>query len=181
MTIMSGDLDDRVAALTRAFAVQLDERLRRARRSGVDLSSALDDPELLAQRMIASLPLGDPFDALIGPFYDMQGMVGFLGITKNAIVKRLSTGRLIGCQLDNPSRSWVFPTWQFGDDHGLVDGMAEVWAILTVDADPWTAATWMCSANAGLDDLTPVDWLRSGRRIDDVIAAARHTTARWSA
>ncbi|MDY6811995.1 MAG: hypothetical protein SW127_23805, partial [Actinomycetota bacterium] len=92
MSIVPGDVDDRVAALTRALATQLDERVRRAQRRGVDLSSALDDPDVLAERMITALPLGDPYDALIGPFYDMQGIIGFLGITKNAVVKRLRAG-----------------------------------------------------------------------------------------
>ncbi|MXP20266.1 hypothetical protein GIY30_02690 [Gordonia sp. HNM0687] len=181
MIAVPGDVDDRVAALTRALATQLDERVRRAQRRGVDLSSALDDPDVLAERMIAALPLGDPYDALIGPFYDMQGIIGFLGITKNAVVKRLRAGHLIGCQLANASRSWVFPTWQFGGEPVLVDGMAEAWAIVTVDADPWTAAAWMCSGNAGLDGTTPVAWLRAGRPVDDVVAAARRTAARWSA
>ncbi|MGK2316610.1 antitoxin Xre/MbcA/ParS toxin-binding domain-containing protein [Gordonia rhizosphera] len=178
---MSKSTDDQVAMLARAFVTRLNDRLRRAERAGVDLTSALDDPDALADRMIAALPLGDPFDALIGPFYDMQGVIAFVGITKTAIVKRLRTGRLIGCQLADASRTWVFPAWQFGGDARLIDGMADVWAVLTVHADLWTAAAWMRSPNRGLDGQTPVSWLTEGRRIEDVVDAARRVSARWGA
>ncbi len=178
---MAKSTDEQVATLTRAFATRLQDRLRRAERAGIDLASALDDPDALADRMIAALPLGDPFDALIGPFYDMQGVIGFVGITKTAVVKRVRTGRLIGCQLADASRTWVFPTWQFGPDAALIDGMADVWAELAVHADPWTAAAWMCSPNRGLDDETPVGWLTDGRRPEEVVDAARRAAARWGA
>ncbi|KXO88888.1 hypothetical protein [Tsukamurella pseudospumae] len=117
-------------------------------------------------------------DELIGPFYDMDGLVEWLGRTKQAIGEQTRDGRLIGMQ--DAAGRWVYPTWQFDGAGAVHPPLIEVWQLLRTEADPWTAAEWMCVRNPDTGGRIAADWLISGEDPEPVMCAARDDVGRWS-
>lgn len=147
-----------------------------ARRAGVE--SILDDAEGIAEAMSAALPVLDPMDELIGPFYDTSGLVKWLGKTRQTLSEQVRNGRLIGMQ--DAGGKWVYPTWQFDGAGQVHPRLVEVWQLLRTEADPWTAAAWMCAPGADTAGRSAVDWLVSGEDPEPVMFAAKDDVWRWS-
>jgi len=95
-------------------------------------------------------------------------VVKMLGISRQAIHKRCSKGKLIA--LSSSKRGYFFPQWQF-TDKGILPGLEEVLAFLDED-DPWMQASFMLNPNIWLDGASPLEMLRQGK-INEVIMAAQ--------
>ena len=147
-----------------------------ARRAGVE--SILDDAEGIAAAMSAALPILDPMDELIGPFYDTGGLVKWLGKTRQTLSEQTRNGRLIGMQ--DAAGKWVYPTWQFDDAGRVHPALVEVWRLLRTEADPWTAAAWMCAPGTETDGRSAVDWLTAQEDPAPVMAVAAEDVWRWA-
>lgn len=147
-----------------------------ARRAGVE--SILDDAEGIAAAMSAALPVLDPMDELIGPFYDTSGLVKWLGKTRQTLSEQTRNGRLIGMQ--DGAGKWVYPTWQFDAEGRVHTELAALWRKLRTEAPPWTAAAWMCAPSPDLDGVNAVAWIKAGRPIEPIEVAAAEDVERWS-
>ena len=175
------DLMDRKQALLDELGSLLDVRFAVAEDSGVD-PAVYADTSRIARAMMAVLPSATSVhDQTVGPFYDTAGLTTWLDVSKQALAKRVKNNTLIGCQLE--SGTWVYPTWQFTDDAVVDRRLLRVWQVLREHANAWTAALWMCSPNAALDDETAVAYVRGGGddELTAALNAARVDAERWAA
>lgn len=173
------DLMERKQQLLAALHARLEATFDAAALNGV-AADVYADTERLAAAMVAVLPTANVHDQLAGPFYDTAGIVELLGISKQAVAKRVAAGTLIGCQLAD-GRTWVYPTWQFAaDDFRPIAYLYEVWKTLRDAADPWTAVFWLRARNERLG-TTAVDYLQNYQDPNPVLAEARADAARWAA
>lgn len=175
------DLMDRKAQLYSELRARLDERFAADQAAGVD-AGVYADTTAIVDAMVSALPTGNIYDESVGPFYDTATLIRWLGISKQAVLKRAASGTLIACQLADHRRTRAYPTWQFNADRTVIEHLPEVWKILRDGAnDPWTAALWLCSPNRDLDGKTAVEHLRAGGDPAPVLASARDDAARWAA
>ncbi|TXD35137.1 hypothetical protein FRC98_16840 [Lujinxingia vulgaris] len=87
-----------------------------------------------------------------------------------------SPARLYGIKPDARS-SWRIPRFQF-DTSGVIRGLDRVLAVLDTALHPLEVVTWFESPCPDLvvdDDkpVSPIQWLRAGYRVDDVVEIAR--------
>lgn len=155
----------------------LQEALASRLRSQPDLAE--QNPIEVADRLVASLPRRHEFDQL-GPFYDTAGLSKWWGVSRQALMARVKSGSLLGCQTQDGD--WVYPVWQMFDDGQLVPHMADVVKILRRSAkSPWTVATWLRTpVDDELHGLDAATWLRDGRDPEPVIAEANRDAAAWA-
>lgn len=66
----------------------------------------------------------------------------------------------------------VFPGFQFDAEGRPLAVMADILAILRDVRSPWEIALWLTGANMWLEELRPVDFLRTAP--ERVVVAARH-------
>lgn len=129
--------------------------------------------------MSAALPTAHVYDQIVGPFYDGSGLTRWWKISRQALNKRVATGAVIACQLDDGQ--WVYPAWQFTTGGGVHPELIEMWRTLRSAADPWTCALWLRSPNDALDGQRPAHWVTSGNPTSPALAAARADAQRWAA
>lgn len=158
----------------------IEARFSEAEDAGVDVGLFADTAGI-ARAMVAALPTTTVQDQQVGPFYDTAGLTTWLGVSKQAIAKRVTKRTLIGCQL--ASGTWVYPTWQFTEDAVVDKRLSQVWQHLRNRTDAWTAVLWMCSPCQHLENTTAVQYLAEGGndQLDTVLHAAQMDTARWTA
>jgi hypothetical protein len=138
---------------------------------------ALQEPET-----IAALKTDDPLGparlrglrererllSIEGGTSSAEDVANHLNVTRQAVNKRRKQGTLIG--LDAGRHGYLYPRWQFIRE-GTLPGLEAVIEALEKH-DPWMQHVFMVSQNGRLDDVTPLEALRSGR-LDDVLKAAR--------
>lgn len=119
----------------------------------------------------------DQWDRLIGPFYDVAGVVRRLEISADAVQHRVRRHQLLGCMTSDGTL--VFPTFQF-DQHGSVlPGLADILTILSGATDDcWQVALWLTTPSAQLHGQTPVGALKS-QETQAVRLLAIRTAGRW--
>jgi hypothetical protein len=163
------------SAIRAAVAARLDE----AERSGLTPGD-LGDPQTLARRAAAIIPVRHPVNRVVEPVYDTAGVADWLGISRQAVHKAARTGRMLGCL--TADRRTVFPVWQFADDGTLVKHLREVLAALGAVRDPWRAALWLAAPAPYLPgNRSAIAWLSTGGDPQPVLAAAVDDAAHWAA
>lgn len=123
---------------------------------------------------------GATLDDLVGPFYDADGVTGYLGLRADELAERIATNEIIWAPLANGTP--VFPTWQFDEDDRVPSGLLRVWQTLRRGADPWTAALWMRAPSPDLGGVTAVGYLAadaSPARLEYVTMLADLDSERW--
>lgn len=135
------------------------------------------DPAWVADAMLNALPTQHPFSEL-GPFYDTSGVIGWLGITRQALHQKAKSRQILTCTTGDGQR--VYPAWQFRSDGRALAGLPQVLQALLEATDPWTAAIWLTTPTDRLGEMSAVDWLTTRRDPDPVIEAAREDAARWA-
>lgn len=173
--------DDYEAVLVGEVRTQVRQRLDALRRAG-HTPTELGDPRLVAGMMVRTLPALNPLAEKLGPFYDTPGLIGWLGISRQAVDARVRKHTLLGLPTA-ANRSRVYPTWQFRDDGSAIPHLREVLDVLASGSpDPWTWALWLssCSEDA-YRGLSAARWLDQGRAPDVILAEARADAARWAA
>lgn len=171
----------RRATLSRSEDALLDALRRRlldGRADGALESGA--DVELLADRMVASLPsVKHEADALIGPFYDTPTLAAWRGVTRQALSKATAKRDLIGLKIGDGSL--VFPSFQFGASGAPLPNLRQVLALIDPDRiDPWGSALWLNTEADEFGGTTAAQALRDGRH-EQVLAAARRAAHAWAA
>ena len=125
--------------------------------------------------------VGAILDELVGPFYDAEGVTGYLGLDGDDPARMVAAEQVICAPLAGGTP--VFPAWQFPDGRRVDEWLLTIWQTLRRAAEPWTAAGWMCAPSADLDDQTAITYLTRGprdpRRLDVVLARASEDSAHW--
>lgn len=135
------------------------------------------DPNWVADAMLNALPTRHPF-AELGPFYDTTGVIGWLGISRQALHQKVKSHQVLACTTGDSQR--VYPAWQFTTDGRPLVGLPQVLHALLRATDPWTAAIWLTTPVDRLDEVSAVDWLAARRDPAPVVEAAREDAARWA-
>ena len=91
----------------------------------------------------------------------------FLGISRQAVDKKRSTGALLAIK---SGRQYAYPSFQF-EESGILEGVQEVLRSLKVMGD-WTKFNFLVSRDGGLGNGTPLQALQAGE-IEKVKRLAR--------
>ncbi len=115
----------------------------------------------------------------VGERLDTAQAMEALGVTRQALSKRVAAGSLIGI----PGRGTTyFPAWQFDfENREIRHAVRQVIAAFTEElgkADPYVIAAWATTAQfEDLDGLTPADWIQKGADLAQLISAAGRAAA----
>jgi len=170
-----GSVNERVALLVDAFL----ERLSPARCEidEIDADEARELGTKAAEEAIASAR----WSRLVGDRIDTSEAAELLGVTRQALSKRQTSGSLLG--LPGRGTTW-YPTWQLDIDKKAI--RSEVRHIIGAfrdslgkEADPFLIASWASTAqHEDLGGLSPAEWLAQGNDLDDLRQAAQRTAER---
>jgi hypothetical protein len=165
--------------LSYEVVTHLEPLLRLYQTTGRSLAE-LGTPAELAARMVAVLPGPSPWNEALGPFYSTQQVSRLLGgVSRQAIAERRERRTLLA--LRTADGVWVYPTFQFGANHRVLPGLADILQTLAASGvDDWTLAGWLRSPLASLSGSTPIDWLRAERDGDTLKVVARDATRRFA-
>jgi len=112
--------------------------------AAMDLTRAVQcypSADLLADRMISSLPDVLVAEPPIGPCYSPRALARWKGISRQAIAKQRSRGKLFAVTVDG---STIFPAIQFDSRGRPLPAFRELWDASASDyADPLAFAVWM--------------------------------------
>lgn len=159
-----------------ALRTILGARLGAIAAADIDLES-LGTPADVAEWLANALPSSHPFDDIVGPFYDADGIARRSGLSPADITKLAETNTLLGCP--TAEGALVFPVSQFNPDGSSVAGLAQVLgAMAEGTSDRWQVALWLNTPLEQLRDQTPAQALRHGDT-HGVQELAGETAARW--
>jgi hypothetical protein len=117
------------------------------------------------------------WSARVGDHWDVRGSCEFLGVSRQALYKRVRSGTALGLQGRGTT---MFPVWQFDlDRHMLRPVVAEIIGVFREadeELDPLVIAAWATKANRLLGGETPAQWISQGHDDDKVVTAARRAT-----
>ena len=179
-----GQAGDYRAELLAAIEDAVDRRLHDVQRRGGDVE-ALGDPDELAERMAATLPVAaHPFDVDLGPFYDTTGLSRWWSVSRQALADRVRRGTLLACRTSDGHL--IYPAFQFARDGSVRPGIADVIAVFARSGvDGWTAAVWLTTPSPVFDGDSAVDHLvvhrASAAAVARVVSQAKVDATAWAA
>jgi excisionase family DNA binding protein len=176
------DLVAKLVALDTAVLVRfLDDALTRA--AGADEEDDLDesvwgpdptDDQLADARKQAARSLADALRAALDDALTRSEAAERLGITPQAVSKRLAAGGLVALRRGRERR---FPAWQF-QDGDVLPGLADV--IVAYPGSPLALTHWATTPSHDLDGATPAQALTRRDGLSRVLeAAGALTPAAW--
>lgn len=117
----------------------------------------------------------------VGPFYDVTGLMTWLGVSRQEIQARREAGTILGCP--TAEGELIYPVWQFQDDGELLAGLPAVLEVLASGIeDSWTWALWLRTAVPDeLDGKPAAEWLRDEGDVEPVLQLAANDAAVWAA
>jgi hypothetical protein len=130
---------------------------------GVTIGRGVSRDQKLALAHIRGLEARQQLVEAEGGSWSSEEVARLLHISKTAVLKRLSSGRLVAWR-EERLQAARFPRWQF-DEHGQVlDGLEDVLGILNQDRrlDVWGKVLFFLQEKPGLDGRRPLDLLRQG-------------------
>lgn len=143
-----------------ALRTILGSRLGAIAAADIDLES-LGTPEDVAEWLASALPSSHPFDDIVGPFYDADGVARRSGLSPADVIELVETNKLLGCP--TAEGALVFPVSQFNPDGSSVAGLAQVLGTMAEGtSDRWQVALWLNTPLEQLRDRTPAQALRHG-------------------
>lgn len=133
-----------------------------------------------------------------GPFYDVPGLISWLGIDKDEVNRRIDSSEIISVVTADGVN--LFPVWQFEKDGTVNPDLADVLNTLNAgirelgDTSGWTVALWLSAQFSGLLDASlPMDkqergeelpiyqHLRNGTLVNSIKEVAENDAAGWGA
>ena len=130
-----------------------------------------------AARQVASAA---SWSEVVGERLDTSQATAMLGVTRQALAKRQSSGSMVG--LPGRRTTW-FPIWQF--DHRsrrvrpVVKEVTSAFKALLGTAEPALVASWATTPqHEDLDGDTPAHWIETGGDTERVVQAAHRAAAR---
>ncbi len=167
-----------VKAIVEAFFERLSRDHADIAKIGFDEAARLG--ALAAEEAIAAAR----WSQIVGERIDTTELTRSLGVTRQALSKRLASGSLLG--LPGRNTTW-YPTWQFDSlDSGRHTIRHEVREVIRAfrdvlgnEVNPLHIASWATTTqHEDLDGQTPADWIAEKRDPDQLRRAARRTAAR---
>jgi hypothetical protein len=125
-----------------------------------------DDP--LASARLRGLKAKQQLVEANGGCIKTEAVAEILGISRQAVDKRRSAGKLIG--LSRGKHAYLYPIWQF-KERSLIEGLEQILVELQ-DYDPWMQVVFMLEPSLRLEGKTPLEALNS-KQLDRVLSAAR--------
>jgi hypothetical protein len=121
----------------------------------------------------------NPMAELVGPFYTLDGLARVLHTGVEALERMQAEGDLLVVRTDDGVE--VAPSYQVNKHSGTKVGNFSTVNRLFAEAevDPWTTAVWFVTTDESLDDKTPVEWLKSGRNINQLKEYAGRSIRRY--
>ncbi len=115
--------------------------------------------------------------AIVGDTFDTPTACSLLGVSRQALHRRLATGTLVGLPGESSTR---WPAWQFernasgaGSIRSIVPEIVRAFAeALGDDYGPHIVASWATAPNVDLGGLSPADWVIADRPRGTVLDAA---------
>jgi hypothetical protein len=139
---------------------------------GVTVGGGVSREQKLARAQVRGLEARQQLVEAEGGSWSSEEVARLLHISKTAVLKRLTSGRLLAWR-EERLQAARFPRWQF-DEHGQVlDGLEDVLRILNQDArlDAWGKMLFFLQEKPSLDGRRPVDLLRQGKLKEVRLAA----------
>lgn len=175
----------RLAATLSGIADEYADRLAAAGNGLKDVGGV----DGIAELVRAVLPRPNRFAARVGPIYSTGQLTRLLpgssipAITDEAVRDRQRNARLIGFK--TADGRWAWPAWQFRTAPGRLiprDDVIALWRLLpTGGPSELTRIAWMTGEHAGLDGLSPLEWLSAHGLDDQLHAVALRWAGRLSA
>ena len=114
------------------------------------------------------------WSAAVGSRWDVRRVTEFLGISRQALYKRLRNGSALG--VPGRGTTW-FPVWQFDPARRIVRAVTgsiiKVFRDADPEVDPLVIGAWATARNRLLDGKSPQEWVAEGGGEDAVLLAAR--------
>ncbi|MFT8636742.1 MAG: hypothetical protein ABF811_02135 [Pseudoclavibacter sp.] len=159
-------------------------QLRRLLEAVSEQIDALDDASItgrdvddLAQRMVAVIPRRSPWNDVLGPFHSTRGVADLLGVSRQAVAKRVRTGSLV--RVVTETGESLFPAFQLRSGRPLPGLLPVVRALRAGTDDEYAIAQWLAAPDPSTR-RSPADLLAAGRT-DEVLRTATRTAAAWAA
>lgn len=146
----------------------------------------------LARLVQAFLASPTSLNNLVGPVCRTGNVCDWLGVSRQAIMKAVRDGRLLGFRtLD---RKWVYPAWQFSSAQAYANCVRMLPPVVDIlgsrglndfDRAKWcfTPNALLAKAAAGSDQPgpqsewpSPEGWIRNAKPLEDLILAAKKAT-----
>ncbi|WP_104132317.1 hypothetical protein [Cryobacterium sp. M91] len=139
-----------------------------------DLERGKPEPTLRADPATAAL------DAAVGPFYDTAGLSRWLGVSRQAIHKRIGKTLLA---VHTEKNDILYPAFQFTEDGDTLPHLMDAARTLSTGlADEWSIAMWLNTPVDDLDGRSIVECLRAAdggaADVDAALAFARAEASR---
>ncbi|MFJ3797669.1 hypothetical protein ACIPSJ_15395 [Streptomyces sp. NPDC090088] len=116
--------------------------------------------------------------ASVGEMIDTSRLSLMMGVSRQALAKRVAAGRLLGL----PGRGTThFPVWQFRPDWSVSPDATDIFKIFREalgHLDPYAVSAWINTASSELNGLTPGQWLARKPDSEPVLAVARRAAER---
>jgi hypothetical protein len=120
----------------------------------------------------------DPWDRLVGPFYDELSVAKFLGVSSAALSRQVTDGAVLRTVTRDGTN--LYPQFQFSPTGELLPRLSDILAILRqAGADDWGHAQWLNTTVDRYDGRSAATMLREGNA-ERVIADAQQDARRWA-
>lgn len=115
----------------------------------------------------------------LGPMLDTAKVSERLGVTRQALAKAVTSGRMLAVPAGKSRR---FPVWQFNfaDQVVVRPEVAELLAAfrsIYPEVRPLQVASWAMTPQPELDGATPARWLETAGPLGPLISSAKRTAA----
>ncbi len=118
----------------------------------------------LARARMRGLEVRQELATAEGGSFSSEEVARLLGISKTAVLKRYTSGRLLGWRVER-LQAVRFPQWQFDARGQVLSGLEEVLKILNQNArlDAWGKVLFFLQKRIQPGELRPLDLLRKGQ------------------
>lgn len=118
--------------------------------------------------------------AMVSPVFTFDSLAKWQNLTAEEVQEKVVLLEIL--ELPASDGSKVFPAWQFNPDGSVNENILKVVRTLSVSADPWTVAVWLCISRDENDkkNLVPTYLdLLSNRNVEDIVLSAQLDADRW--
>lgn len=166
---LSRQLDDE--ALQAAVAAPTDNAVLLSALRAAPEAALINAVDPLAEARLAGLKIAEGLLHAEGRPWTVQAVADHLGITRQAVAKRLRARRLLAVDIGRHGQA--YPAWQFVRG-GVLPGLEPVLSALA-EHDPWMQLDFFLGENLLLGGETPLAVLRRGDDAAVLRAAHRFT------
>jgi hypothetical protein len=167
---------DQFSAIEKGLIEELSRLFRDDPSLQAELDHLSEDEALELGRQGARAALAPlAWSAAVADRWDVRRATEFLGISRQALYKRLHNGSALGIQ--GRGTTW-FPVWQFDPRQQIVRAVTgsiiKAFRDADPEIDPLVIGAWATKENRYLNGKSPAVWVAEGGGDEAVVRAARH-------